>query len=112
MRTHLLVPVVLVAVMLGALAYRGQFQDVVAAFAFGVIGYYMKRFGWPRLPFVIALVLGPLFEAYLHQTLRLQELGRIDFWSRPLVLMLVGLTLATLILPYRRMRWTAGSGGS
>ena len=56
---------------------------------------------------LIALILGPLFETYFHQTLRLHELGRINFWSRPLVLVLAVLTLATLVLPYRRMRRTA-----
>jgi TctA family transporter len=45
------------------------------------------------------MALAPLFENNLHLTLRLHELGRIDFWSRPLVIMLLILTVFNLVLP-------------
>jgi len=98
-RTTRLVPVILVLAVVGALQYRGLFADVVCAAVFGLLGYLMKRQDWPRIPLVIAMALAPLFETNLHLTLRLQELGRIDFWSRPLVLVLVVLTVANLVLP-------------
>jgi putative tricarboxylic transport membrane protein len=98
-RTTRLVPVILALAVVGALQYRGLFADVVCTAVFGLLGYLMKRQDWPRIPLVIALALAPLFETNLHLTLRLQELGRIDFWSRPLVLVLVALTLANLFLP-------------
>ena len=113
-RTTRLVPVILVLAVVGALQYRGLFADVVCAAAFGVLGYLMKRQDWPRIPLVIALALAPMFETNLHLTLRLQELGRIDFWSRPLVLLLLALTLGNLVLPAflgrlraLRARWKA-----
>jgi TctA family transporter len=98
-RTARLVPVILVLAVLGALQYRGLMADVICAALFGLLGYLMKRLDWSRIPLVIALALAPLFETNLHLTLRLQELGRIDFWSRPVVLGLVMLTIVNLILP-------------
>jgi putative tricarboxylic transport membrane protein len=98
-RTTRMVPVILVLAVVGALQYRGLFADVVCTALFGLLGYFMKRQDWPRIPLVIALALAPLFETNLHLTLRLQELGRIDFWSRPMVLVLVLLTLSNLVLP-------------
>ncbi|MGD2129213.1 MAG: tripartite tricarboxylate transporter permease [Lysobacterales bacterium] len=98
-RTARLIPFILALAVFGALQYRGLIGDAVCAVVFGVIGYLMKRFGWPRIPLVIALALAPMFETNLHLTLRLQELGRIDFWSRPLVLLLLVLTLGSLLLP-------------
>ena len=98
-RTSRLVPVILVLAVLGALQYRGMMADVICAALFGLLGYLMKRLDWSRIPLVIALSLAPLFETNLHLTLRLQELGRIDFWSRPVVLGLVALTIVNLILP-------------
>jgi TctA family transporter len=98
-RTARLVPVILVLAVLGALQYRGLMADVICAALFGLLGYLMKRLDWSRIPLVIALALAPLFETNLHLTLRLQELGRIDFWSRPVVLGLVALTIGNLILP-------------
>jgi putative tricarboxylic transport membrane protein len=67
-----------------------------------VAGYYLKKHGWPRIPLVIAVVLGPLFETNLRITLQLQRLGRIDFWTRPISLALVVLTAVTLVLPFIR----------
>ena len=48
-----------------------------------------------------------LLETNLHLTLRLQELGRIDFWSRPVVLVLVGLILLNLFMPFLLQRYRA-----
>jgi len=103
--TGRLVPVILVVAATGAIQYRGDWGDLACAMAFGVLGYFMKRYHWPRIPLVMALALAPLFENSLHLTLRLQELGRIDFWSRPMVLVLLVLTLLTVLLPPFSKRW-------
>jgi putative tricarboxylic transport membrane protein len=109
-----MVPVILVLAVVGALQFRGLFADVICAAAFGVLGYLMKRQDWPRIPLVIALALAPMFETNLHLTLRLQELGRIDFWSRPGVLVLAALTVTSLLLPafLGRLRVIRGRRGT
>jgi TctA family transporter len=99
-RTQLLAPVIFALAAVGAYVYKGRIEDVAAASLFGLVGYYMKKHGWPRIPLVIALVLGTLFENNLHLTLRLHELGRINFWVRPITLALVLLTAVTVALPY------------
>ena len=99
-RTTRLMPFIISLSVIGSLQYRGMIEDVVCAVLFGVIGYLMKRYDWPRVPLVIAMALAPLFETNLHLTLRLQELGRIDFWSRPVVLVLILLTLTNFLLPH------------
>jgi TctA family transporter len=98
-RTARLVPAILVLATLGAFALRGSVADVAVALGFGVLGWLMKEFGWPRIAFVIAFVLGPLFEQNLRLTLSLQRLGRIDFWSRPSVLMIAAFIVLTVLLP-------------
>ncbi|MBI3651088.1 MAG: tripartite tricarboxylate transporter permease [Acidobacteria bacterium] len=99
-RTELLAPIIFALAALGAYLYKGRIEDVAVAFLFGVLGYGMKKYDWPRIPLVIALVLGPLFESNLHITIRLHQLGRINFWTRPVTLSLMALTVATLTLPY------------
>jgi TctA family transporter len=103
-RTQLLTPLICALAALGAYAYKERIEDVVVAFVFGIVGYYMKKHGWSRVPLVIALVLGNLFETNLHITMRLSELGRINFWTRPLVIGLVVLTALNLALPYLQAR--------
>ena len=104
MRTRRLVPPILVLATLGALAFRGRIADVWVAMIFGVAGYFMKKHHWSRVAFVMALVLGPLFELNLQLTLNLQRLDRIDFWARPSVLVLVGLIALTTIPTWVRRR--------
>lgn len=99
---QVLVPFIVVLVMLAALAYRGSFEDLLLAAGFGLLGYWMKVHGWPRVAFVIALVLASLFETNLHLTLRLLELGRLDPLERPISLVLFAMLLATLALPLLR----------
>jgi TctA family transporter len=98
-RTTRLIPVILALAALGSIQFRGYMADFVCALLFGVLGHCMKRFDWPRIPLVIALALAPMFENNLHLTLRLQELERISFWTRPLVVVLIALTVLNLLLP-------------
>jgi len=106
-RTSRMIPVILALAVLGAVQYRGQMADVVCAVLFGLLGYAMKRLDWSRIPLVMALAIAPLFESNLQLTLRLQELGRIDFWSRPVVIGLLLLTIGNLFLPALFSTWRA-----
>lgn len=98
-RTTRVVPVILALAIIGSMQYRGLAMDAVLAAAFGGVGFLMKQHGWPRVPLVIAMALAPLLETNLHLTMQLQELGRIAFFSRPVVLVLVALSLLNLLWP-------------
>ncbi len=101
-RTELFIAPLIVIATVGAYLYRGQESDVVIAYVFAGLGYLMKVFDWPRIPMMIALVLGPLFERNLQLVLRLQELGRIEFFARPLVVAFLLLTATGLLVPLLR----------
>ena len=108
-RLDVLVPVVLALAVVGAFADQQRPGDIVLAVLFGVAGYYMKKHGWPRMPLVVALLLGAGIERNLHITARLIELGRLDLLTRPIAGLLVVLTLLTLMLPWLRAS-RAGTG--
>ena len=105
-RTEVLIAPLIVIATIGAYLYRGQESDVVIAYVFAGLGYMMKVFDWPRIPMMIALVLGPLFERNLQLVLRLQELGRIDFFARPLVVAFLLLSVSGLLVPLFRRNKT------
>lgn len=96
------IPVILCLVVLGSYMASGEFTDIVVAFFFGLVGYAMKRNGWPRVPLVMALMLAPLFEANYHLTRQLHDFGRIDFWGRPIVILLLALSLISLVTVFKR----------
>src|SRR5258706_2581652 len=50
--------------MVGAFGVRNNIADVYICLAFGVLGFYMRRFGFPTAPMVLGVILGPLAEGY------------------------------------------------
>ena len=98
-RISRLAPAILALATLGAFAHLGRAADVMVALGFGVFGWLLNTFGWPRIAFVIAFVLGPLFEQNLQLTMTLHGLGRIHFWSRPSVVLIAGLIVLAVLLP-------------
>lgn len=103
-RVPVVVPFVLALAAVGAYADQQRMGDVMLAFAFGAVGYYLKKHGWPRTPLVVALLLGGAIERNLHITLRLRELGRLDLPARPVVFLLALLLALNVALPWLRRR--------
>jgi len=57
--------------IIGSYAVQSSFFDVGATVVFGLLGYGMVKFGVPRAPLVLALILGPLIEDNLRRSLLL-----------------------------------------
>jgi putative tricarboxylic transport membrane protein len=86
-----------VLIFTGAYLSQRRISDVLLALCFGVLGYYLKKGDWSRVALVIAFVLGPHLERYFHLTMRLMQLGRIDFASRPALFVLCGLIIISVL---------------
>lgn len=80
----------------------GSMADLYVALAFGLAGWYLKRHAWPRVPFVIAFVLGEFIESNLTLSLRLVELGRVAPLERPATLVILALIVVSMAWMYRR----------
>lgn len=92
-----LIPAVLSLVSLSAYSFRGSTLDVLVVFGSGVFGYYLKKYDWPRVPFVIAFILGPHFDNQFHVSRQLFAYDRIDFTSAPMAIVLGGLTIIGIV---------------
>jgi putative tricarboxylic transport membrane protein len=66
---------------------------------FGLIGYAMKRLGFPTAPLVLGLVLGPLFEKALVQTSSIGDGNLLIVFSRPLCVVVLALAALLLVGP-------------
>jgi TctA family transporter len=102
LRVQVLAPIVLVLAGLGAFLSELRRADIVIAGMFGVLGYFMKKHGWPRVPLVVALLVGGAFELNLHITLRLHALGRLDLAGRPILIVLSLLAAISVAWPVLR----------
>jgi TctA family transporter len=105
-RAGLLVPFVLLLILVGAYAGSGNWQSLGLLMAIGILGYGLKQCDWPRAPFVIGVVLGPVMDMSLHQAL---AIFGPRFMLRPIALLLVLATVVTLVLSARTQMRKAGT---
>ena len=100
LRYAFMYPLILLLSFVGAYAIENGMWGVWVAFAFGIIGYFMKRYDYPAAPLILGLVLGGLLEKSLVQTSSMGGGDLSIFLSRPIALILFGLTALIVFGPY------------
>src|SRR6202795_2791190 len=74
-RPEILLPVIIALVFVAAFEGEHDWGDLYSLLFFGVIGWIMKRLGWPRPPMVLGIVVGAIFERYLFISTQLYGWG-------------------------------------
>jgi TctA family transporter len=82
-RPQILLPIIVALVFVASFEGSHDWGDLWSLLAFGVLGWIMKRLGWPRPPLVLGLVIGGIFERYLFISTELYGWGWV---LRPAVL--------------------------
>ena len=95
----ILFPLILLFCVVGAYSLNNSSEEVVLMVIFGVIGYLMKKYGYEAAPMVMAMILSPLMENNLRQSLALSHGSFMIFFTRPLSAVLMITAIALLILP-------------
>jgi len=93
-----LAPGIMVLCFLGAYGIRHSFFDVAVAFAMGIVGYAMRKLEYPAAPVVLALILSPMLEDALRQSLTISKGSLGIFVTRPISLTLLVLAAISVIL--------------
>ena len=94
-RGNLLIPFVLVLTFLGAFLAARAWENLVLLTLLGVLGYFLKKYEWPRPPFVIGFILGPIAEDSFHKSMALWGPA---FLLRPGALIMIGVIGLTIAL--------------
>jgi putative tricarboxylic transport membrane protein len=82
--------------MVGAFARFNSVYDVGVCIIFGILGYYMIKFGFATAPFLIAFILSPIGEKALRLALLMSDGSLSIFVTRPISLFFVVLTLLSV----------------
>jgi putative tricarboxylic transport membrane protein len=98
-RPAIVLPIVLVLCVIGAYAVSNSVYDVWVMLAFGVLGFFMRRFEFEPAPVVLGLVLGRMLENSLRQSMVILEGNIWGFWSRPISMVLIIFAVLALVLP-------------
>ena len=66
---------------------------------FGIVGYLAKKMGYELGPFVLAFILGPMFENNLRQALMMSHGSFSIFFTRPIALTFLAVAFLVIISP-------------
>jgi TctA family transporter len=97
LRYTLILPAVLSVVYIGAFEASRNWGDLFTLFLFGVFGWLMKQFKWPRPPLVLGLVLGDSIERYMF--ISIERYG-FDWLWRPVVAILLIISIVGVVRPF------------
>ena len=97
-RYSVMVPIIFIFVLMGAFSVNRDPIDLLVVVVFGIIGYLMRRFGYPRPAMILGLVLGGLMETYLYRSMA--SYG-FSWLARPSVIVLLSLAAISFLLTMR-----------
>jgi putative tricarboxylic transport membrane protein len=100
-RFGLIAPFMVTVVCFGAFNNNRELADLALLLAIGVLGLMMRRFGWPRPPFVVGFVLAKPMETYLYQAVQFYGWG---FVTRTGVLIIAAIIVVFVVVGIRQRR--------
>ena len=100
-----LVLVIITVCVMGAYSVNLSAIDIATMAVFGVIGYGLRKFGFPISPLVLSMVLVPTFEASFQQSMVLGMGDLRIFFERPLSGTLMAIIVLILLFPIGSWLW-------
>ena len=102
---NILLPIVTVLCVVGAFACNNRLFDVGLMFVFGLVGFLMRRRGYPAAPMVLALVLGKTMDSNFRRAMALAAVADnplASLFGHPITAFLLVCTVAVVLgnLPF------------
>ena len=95
----ILAPTIFILCIVGGYAPTLDMHDVWLMLLFGVVGYLMRKLDYPMAPAVLAIVLGPLAETSMRQSLIIAHGSPAIFFERPISAGIMVCAIILLLLP-------------
>jgi len=99
----ILAPIIFVLCVVGGYVPTMSMHDVWLMLGFGVVGYLMRKLDYPMAPAVLAIVLGPLAEPALRQSLIGSHGDMLIFFQRPISGSIMVVAIILFVLPLIKM---------
>ena len=95
----ILAPIIFMLCVIGGYVPTQDLHDVWLMLIFGVVGYLMRKLDYPLAPAVLAIVLGPLAEPAMRQSLIGSHGDVTIFFTRPISGTIMVIALLLILLP-------------
>ncbi len=112
-----LAPFLFMLISFAAFQSGQSFEDILALFAIGLIGIFLRRFDWSRPAFLIGFVLSNPVEKFTNQAFQIASFrfresieAGMDYVFSPIVIVLVIITAVSVVLGIRQARTIMAEG--
>jgi putative tricarboxylic transport membrane protein len=93
-----LYPLVIMFCIVGVYEVNHSIVDVWIMLIMGAVGYALRKFDFDPAPLVLGLVISPILEQSLRQSLIMSNGNYLIFFSRPISLGLMMISIGLLVL--------------
>jgi len=105
----ILIPIILVLSLIGSYAIQGQailsaIFNMGVALSLGILGYFLKKGGYPIAPIVLGLILGGMFEENFRRAVKLAGGNYFVFFTKPIAILFIALAIFSVVLPLLKKR--------
>ena len=97
--------VIVIICIIGAYSVNNSPFDVGTMILFGVFGYFIRKGGFPAAPLILAMILGPMLERTLQQSLIASGGDPLVFIQRPISATLLSVAGFLILTPAVRWAW-------
>lgn len=99
----ILAPMIFVLSIAGGYAATRDMFDIWLMVIFGIGAFFLRKFDYPLAPAVLAIVLGPIAEPTLRQSLLLSSGDPMIFFNRPIAGPITIVALILIFLPLMKL---------
>jgi putative tricarboxylic transport membrane protein len=97
-----LFPLVLALCFIGSFSLSNSTYDMTIALAFGILGYFMRKYGFPAAPVVLGVILGPIAEDVLGRALITSYGDWMTLVRSPIAIFFYVISVASVAYSVRR----------
>ena len=94
----LLFPLIILFCLIGVYSLNNNVYEIFILILFGFFGYLLKKMEYSLAPFILAMVLGPMMETSLRQSLTIAQGDLLIFFRRPFSATLMILVIIALVV--------------
>jgi putative tricarboxylic transport membrane protein len=88
---------ILLFAALGTYAVNFVVDDLIVLLVIGVVGFFMRRHGYPIAPAVVGMILGPMAEEQLRRTLTISQGDPVALVNSPFAAIAYGILAVILV---------------
>ena len=106
-----LLPVIVLLCLIGVYSVNASYVDLMVLVIFGYVGYLFRDLGFPSAPLILAMVVGPMIETSLRQSMKMAQGDISVLVFRPICFTLYLAVLLLFIVPPLMRRFKRGTRG-